>query len=86
MIAGGDPLLIGTIIDLITSEVPRAVVTTVSEPPVTGAALLGLDQIGAPVVAMRRLRESFAKRAVAGTEHQAGTCSVESARAAGAGH
>lgn len=60
VIAAGDRLLIDTVTTLIMEKVPGAMVTVVREPPVMGAALLGLDRIGAPVSAMARLRASFA--------------------------
>ena len=51
-----DPLLWGTIRDRLTVELPGADVRTVDVPPVTGAALLGLDHVGAPPSAAARLR------------------------------
>jgi N-acetylglucosamine kinase-like BadF-type ATPase len=51
-----DPLLWGTIRDRLAVELPGADVRTVDVPPVTGAALLGLDHVGAPPSAAARLR------------------------------
>jgi N-acetylglucosamine kinase-like BadF-type ATPase len=51
-----DPLLWGTIRDRLAVELPGADVRTVDVPPVTGAALLGLDHVGAPASAAARLR------------------------------
>jgi len=55
-----DPLLSGTIRELILAELPGADVRTVDVPPVAGAALLGLDHVGAPPSVAARLRESAA--------------------------
>jgi N-acetylglucosamine kinase-like BadF-type ATPase len=55
-----DPLLSGTIRELILAELPGADVRTVDVPPVAGAALLGLDHVGAPPGVAARLRESAA--------------------------
>lgn len=63
VIAAGDPLLISAITELVLGKVPAARISVIREPPVVGAALLGLDQLGAPVAAKRRLRETFASRA-----------------------
>jgi N-acetylglucosamine kinase-like BadF-type ATPase len=61
ILAAGDPLLIGTVTDLITAEVPEARIRVVAEPPVVGAALLGLDEASASPAAMTALRDSFAR-------------------------
>jgi N-acetylglucosamine kinase-like BadF-type ATPase len=55
-----DPLLSGTIRDLVLAELPGAEVRTVDVPPVAGAALLGLDHVGAPPEVAARLRASAA--------------------------
>jgi N-acetylglucosamine kinase-like BadF-type ATPase len=55
-----DPLLSGTIRDRIRSELPGAGVRIVDVPPVAGAALLGLDHVGASPEVAARLRESAA--------------------------
>jgi N-acetylglucosamine kinase-like BadF-type ATPase len=55
-----DPLLSGLIRDLILAELPGADVRTVDVPPVAGAALLGLDHVGAPAEVAARLRASAA--------------------------
>jgi N-acetylglucosamine kinase-like BadF-type ATPase len=52
-----DPLLIGAITDQLAGEIPGAEITIVDVPPVVGAALLGLDHLGAPPAASERLRE-----------------------------
>jgi N-acetylglucosamine kinase-like BadF-type ATPase len=51
-----DPLLSGTITRLCSERLPGAQVRIVDVPPVTGAALLGLDHVGAPAGAAARLR------------------------------
>jgi N-acetylglucosamine kinase-like BadF-type ATPase len=55
-----DPLLTSTIRDRMLSELPGADVCIVDVPPVAGAALLGLDHVGAPPEVAARLRESAA--------------------------
>jgi len=52
-----DPLLSGGIADRVTARIPDAEIRIVDVPPVAGAALLGLDHVGAPPVAAARLRE-----------------------------
>jgi N-acetylglucosamine kinase-like BadF-type ATPase len=58
VLAANNPLLVEETTTRITAEVPGCTVRVVEAAPVAGAALLGLDGIGAPVAAMRRLRES----------------------------
>jgi len=58
-----DPLLLPEITDRITAAVPRATVIVVAVPPVAGAALLGLDHVGAGADAERRLRAAYEGRA-----------------------
>ena len=55
-----DPLLSGLIRERILAELPDADVRTVDVPPVAGAALLGLDHVGASPAVAARLRESAA--------------------------
>jgi len=50
------PLLRGAIEDRLAETLPGAQVRIVDIPPVAGAALLGLDLVGAPPEAARRLR------------------------------
>jgi len=54
-----DPLLTGEITRRFTQEAPQATLRFVDVPPVAGAALLGLDHIGAPPAAQDRLREAY---------------------------
>jgi N-acetylglucosamine kinase-like BadF-type ATPase len=56
------PLLAGEIERLLAAAAPGAVLRVVDAPPVAGAALLGLDHIGADVTAETRLLETFAMR------------------------
>ena len=58
-----DPLLHQEITDRITAAAPQATVIVVAVPPVAGAALLGLDHVGAGADAERRLRAAYEGRA-----------------------
>ncbi len=51
------PLLTGAIAERLWVSIPGAEIRIVDIPPVAGAALLGLDQVGAPATAAARLRE-----------------------------
>jgi N-acetylglucosamine kinase-like BadF-type ATPase len=62
VLAAHDPLLTAEIIDGIKAVAPQAVVRITDVPPVAGAALLGLDHLGAGPGAERRLRASYAER------------------------
>jgi N-acetylglucosamine kinase-like BadF-type ATPase len=62
ILAARDPLLTARTIDLITAAAPRAVVRITDVPPVAGAALMGLDYLGAEPEAERRLRAAYAER------------------------
>jgi N-acetylglucosamine kinase-like BadF-type ATPase len=55
-----DPLLTAEITRHFAEEAPTASVRIVDIPPVAGAALLGLDHIGAPPGAEARLRDAYA--------------------------
>jgi N-acetylglucosamine kinase-like BadF-type ATPase len=54
-----DPLLTAEITKRLADEVPLAEPRIVEIPPVAGAALLGLDRIGAPPAAHARLRDAY---------------------------
>jgi N-acetylglucosamine kinase-like BadF-type ATPase len=54
-----DPLLTSEITERIAAAAPQAVVVIVAVPPVAGAALLGLDHVGAGPAAERRLRAAY---------------------------
>ena len=58
-----DPLLLSEIAERITAAAPLASVSVVAVPPVAGAALLGLDHVGAGAEAERRLRAAYDGRA-----------------------
>jgi N-acetylglucosamine kinase-like BadF-type ATPase len=58
-----DPLLITEVTNRITAAAPQAVVIVVAVPPVAGAALIGLDHVGAGPEAERRLRAAYDERA-----------------------
>jgi N-acetylglucosamine kinase-like BadF-type ATPase len=62
ILAGRDPVLTGAVIEGIKAEAPEAAVRVTDVPPVAGAALLGLDHLGAGTEAERRLRAAFAER------------------------
>src|SRR5215469_15361499 len=52
-----DPLLTGAISQRLSASIPGADIRIVDVPPVVGAALLGLDHVGAPASAAARLRD-----------------------------
>jgi N-acetylglucosamine kinase-like BadF-type ATPase len=64
-----DPVLIGRISAGLKAGAPGAIMRIVDIPPVAGAALLGLDHIGAPASAHDRLRSAY--RGVAGPSGRA---------------
>jgi len=50
--------------DGLAAVAPRAEIRLLSAPPVLGAALLGLDALGAPAAAATRLRSSLLETAI----------------------
>ena len=64
VLTAGHAALMDEIDRLLGARAPLATTTVVRTPPVVGAALLGLDRIGAPAPARDRLRDSFAQPAV----------------------
>jgi hypothetical protein len=56
VLAARDPLLTTAITARLAAELPGGDVRIVDVPPVVGAALLGLDYLGAPPGAAERLR------------------------------
>ncbi|MFJ8883896.1 N-acetylglucosamine kinase [Streptomyces sp. NPDC102402] len=60
VLAARHPRLDDGIARLLSERAPKAVVRVVTEPPVLGAALLGLDHTGAPAEAHRTLRAHYA--------------------------
>ena len=63
LLTARDPLLLTEITERITAAAPQASVIVVAVPPVAGAALLGLDHVGAGPEAERRLRAAYDGRA-----------------------
>jgi N-acetylglucosamine kinase-like BadF-type ATPase len=62
ILAARDPLLTAAVIEEIKAGAPDAAVRITDVPPVAGAALLGLDHLGAGTEAERRLRAAYAER------------------------
>ena len=62
VLAARDPMLTAGVIDGIKEGAPHAAVRITDVPPVAGAALLGLDHLGAGPEAERRLRADYAER------------------------
>ncbi|MEO6511242.1 MAG: BadF/BadG/BcrA/BcrD ATPase family protein [Nocardioides sp.] len=60
VLTAGHALLMDAITSGLAEQAPKAAVRVVAEPPILGAALLGLDRIGAPRAAQDRLRAAFA--------------------------
>ncbi|GGW28679.1 kinase [Streptomyces xantholiticus] len=60
VLAARHPELDGRIRELLAVRAPKAVVEVVTAAPVLGAALLGLDHLGAPAGARAALREQYA--------------------------
>jgi hypothetical protein len=54
-----DPVLTAEITRRFADAAPKATIRIVDVPPVAGAALLGLDHIGAPPAAEARLRAAY---------------------------
>ncbi|WP_097867253.1 N-acetylglucosamine kinase [Streptomyces sp. rh34] len=59
VLAARHPQLDDRIAELLAARAPKAEVRVVSEPPVLGAALLGLDRTGAAPEVRRRLRAQY---------------------------
>jgi N-acetylglucosamine kinase-like BadF-type ATPase len=64
VLTAGHPLLMDDIHRLLLEQAPLASTTVVRTPPVVGAALLGLDRIGAPSSAGEKLRDWSADHGV----------------------
>ncbi|MFH8368888.1 N-acetylglucosamine kinase [Streptomyces sp. NPDC018031] len=62
VLAARHPLLDRPVHDLLAERAPGAQPRVVTAPPVLGAALLGLDRLGAPAAAYARLRRHFTAR------------------------
>ncbi|MCF3964233.1 N-acetylglucosamine kinase, partial [Streptomyces fuscigenes] len=61
VLAARHPQLDGRITELLAARAPKAVAEVVTAPPVLGAGLLGLDHLGAPADAHRRLAAHYAR-------------------------
>jgi N-acetylglucosamine kinase-like BadF-type ATPase len=61
LIQSGDARLIGAVESALQDIAPRATVHATSSPPVVGAALLGLDELGAGAEAQVRARRELAE-------------------------
>ena len=59
VLTAGHQGLLGEITRLLAEAAPKAVARVVTAPPILGAALLGLDRIGATPTARERLRGEF---------------------------
>ncbi|MGW2958013.1 N-acetylglucosamine kinase [Streptomyces sp. NPDC001220] len=59
VLTGGHPLLDDGVRELLAARAPKAVPTVVTARPVLGAALLGLDTVGAEVAVQDRVRAYF---------------------------
>jgi N-acetylglucosamine kinase-like BadF-type ATPase len=59
VLAARDPLLTAEITKRLAADAPLAEPRIVDVPPVAGAALLGLDRLGAPPAAHARLRDAY---------------------------
>jgi N-acetylglucosamine kinase-like BadF-type ATPase len=59
VITAGNALLIDGITRQLAEAAPRAQIRVIDVPPVVGAALLGLDQVSAPLAAEARLRAAY---------------------------
>jgi len=62
VLAARDPMLTAGVVEGIRAGAPHAAVRVTDVPPVAGAALLGLDHLGAGPEAERRLRADYAER------------------------
>ena len=62
VLAARDPMLTAGVVEGIRAGAPHAAVCITDVPPVAGAALLGLDRLGAGPEAERRLRADYAER------------------------
>ena len=62
VLAARDPMLTADVMEGIRAGAPHAAVRITDVPPVAGAALLGLDHLGAGPEAERRLRADYAER------------------------
>ena len=62
VLAARDPLLLGSVEAKVHERAPQVEIRVVDRPPVVGAALLGMDALGASPAAEARLREALLER------------------------
>jgi N-acetylglucosamine kinase-like BadF-type ATPase len=61
LLTARDPLLTASVVDGIAAEAPQAEVRIVDVPPIAGAVLLGLDQVGLAASAEDKVRAAYAQ-------------------------
>ncbi|MGO4430707.1 ATPase, partial [Streptomyces sp. MCAF7] len=61
VLAARHPLLDDRVRELLAERAPKAEPRVITAPPVLGAALLGLDRMGAPAAAYAALRAHYAR-------------------------
>ena len=62
LVHAADGSLVGAVVRRVAAVAPAATVKSTSSPPVVGAALLGLDELGAGAAARQRLRRELGAR------------------------
>jgi hypothetical protein len=62
VLAARDPLLLGSVTAKMRERAPQVEIRVVDRPPVVGAALLGMDALGASPAAESRLRDALLVR------------------------
>jgi N-acetylglucosamine kinase-like BadF-type ATPase len=60
LLTARDPLLTASVVDGIAAEAPEAEVRIVDVPPIAGAVLLGLDEVGLAPSAEEKVRAAYA--------------------------
>jgi N-acetylglucosamine kinase-like BadF-type ATPase len=63
LLTARDPLLTASVVDGIAAEAPKAEVRIVDVPPIAGAVLLGLDEVGLAATAEDKVRAAYASEA-----------------------
>jgi N-acetylglucosamine kinase-like BadF-type ATPase len=71
VLAARDPLLLGSVTAKMRERAPQVEIRVVDRPPVVGAALLGMDALGASPAAESRLRDALLVRT--GASRRTGT-------------
>jgi N-acetylglucosamine kinase-like BadF-type ATPase len=61
LLTARDPLLTASVVDGIAAEAPQAEVRIVDVPPIAGAVLLGLDEVGLAPTAEEKVRAAYAQ-------------------------